>query len=41
MELAAMAKVYADLIRKGKKEISDIPKNLKKEVKSLLEGDKR
>lgn len=34
-----MAKVYADLIRKGKKTIEDVPKKLRAEVEALLEGD--
>lgn len=34
-----MAKVYADLIRKGKKTIADVPERLKAEVKKLLEGE--
>ena len=32
-----MAKVYADLIRKGKKTIDDVPKKLKEQVQTLLE----
>ena len=31
-----MAKVYADLIRKGKKTIDDVPAKLKDEVKQVL-----
>ena len=31
-----MAKVYADLIRKGIKTIDDVPKNLKDEVIAIL-----
>lgn len=31
-----MAKVYADLIRKGVKTIDDVPEALKKEVEKLL-----
>ena len=31
-----MAKVYADLIRKGLKPIDDVPKNLRAEVEALL-----
>ena len=34
-----MAKVYADLIRKGLKTIDDVPENLKATVQSLLGGD--
>ena len=32
-----MAKVYADLIKKEKKTIEDVPENLREEVRSLLE----
>lgn len=31
-----MAKIYAELIRKGKKTIQDVPKALQKAVKALL-----
>lgn len=34
-----MAKVYADLIRKGLKTIEDVPDKLKAEVKALLDGE--
>lgn len=34
-----MAKVYADLIRKGVKIIDDVPEKLRAEVQALLEGD--
>lgn len=34
-----MAKVYADLIRKGIKTIDDVPKKLKEAVKEIL-GEK-
>nr|DAP86088.1 MAG TPA: Histone chaperone [Caudoviricetes sp.] len=34
-----MAKVYADLIRKGLKTIDDVPEKLRDEVKKILEGD--
>lgn len=34
-----MAKVYADLIRKGKKTIDDVPERLRDEVRRILEGD--
>lgn len=33
-----MAKVYADLIRKGYKTIEDVPDRLKEEVQALLDG---
>lgn len=34
-----MAKVYADLIRKGYKTLDDVPEKLKAEVQEILEGD--
>lgn len=34
-----MAKVYADLIRKGIKTLEDVPDKLKKAVQALLDGD--
>ncbi|MEE1261479.1 CD1375 family protein [Ruminococcus sp.] len=34
-----MAKVYADLIMKGKKTIDDVPERLRAEVRRILEGD--
>lgn len=34
-----MAKVYADLIRKGLKTIEDVPEKLKTAVKKILNGD--
>ncbi|WP_276330539.1 CD1375 family protein [Dielma fastidiosa] len=34
-----MAKVYADLIRKGKKTIDDVPAKLKDEVQAILDAD--
>lgn len=33
-----MAKVYADLIRKGKKTLDDVPDKLKAQVKNVLES---
>lgn len=33
-----MAKVYADLIRKGKKTLDDVPEKLKAQVKDVLES---
>lgn len=36
-----MAKVYADLIRKGLKTIDDVPKALRKAVKSILEAEEQ
>lgn len=34
-----MAKIYADLIRKGLKTLNQVPKNLREAVKALLEAD--
>lgn len=34
-----MAKVYADLIRKGLKSIDDVPDVLKVAVQKILDGD--
>ena len=34
-----MAKVYADLIRKGKKTIDDVPARLRDEVQAILDAD--
>lgn len=33
-----MAKIYADLIRKGLKTIDDVPERLREEVKRILES---
>ncbi len=33
-----MAKIYADLIRKGLKTLEDVPENLREEVRKILEG---
>ncbi len=33
-----MAKVYADLIRKGLKTIDDVPEQLRDEVQAILDG---
>ena len=33
-----MAKVYAELIRKGKKTIDDVPEKLRDAVQKILEG---
>ena len=35
-----MAKVYAELIRKGLKTIEDVPNNLREAVEALLNADK-
>ena len=34
-----MAKVYADLIRKGKKTIDDVPAKFRDEVQAILDAD--
>jgi hypothetical protein len=34
-----MAKVYADLIRKGLKTIDDVPEKLRAEVQAILDTD--
>lgn len=34
-----MAKVYADLIRKGIKTIADVPEKLRKQVQKILDSD--
>ena len=34
--MSYMAKVYADLIRKGKKELEDVPEKLKEEVQKII-----
>lgn len=34
-----MAKVYADLIKKGIKTIDDVPEKLKAAVQQILDGD--
>lgn len=34
-----MAKIYADLIRKGIKTIDDVPDKLKGAVQKILDGD--
>ena len=39
--MSMMAKVYADLIRKGKNKIKDVPKELQNEVKAILAGDEK
>ena len=31
-----MAKIYADLIKKGKKTIDDVPENLREDVERIL-----
>lgn len=35
-----MAKVYADLIKKGKKTIDQVPEKLRAEVEALLAAEK-
>lgn len=34
-----MAKIYADLIRKGRKTLDDVPEVLRVQVEHLLDGD--
>jgi hypothetical protein len=34
-----MARIYADLIKKGRKTINDVPERLRAEVRRILEGD--
>lgn len=34
-----MAKIYADLIRKGIKTIDDVPEGLREEVQRILDGE--
>ena len=34
-----MAKIYADLIKKGRKTIDDVPEHLRAEVQAILDGD--
>lgn len=34
-----MAKVYADLIKKGKKTIDDVPEILREDVMKILNGE--
>ncbi len=33
-----MAKIYADLIRKGRKTMDDVPEKLQNEVRSILKN---
>ena len=35
-----MARVYADLIRKGVKTMDDVPEKLRAEVQAILDSDK-
>lgn len=35
-----MAKVYADLVRKGLKTLDDVPESLRADVEAILAGDK-
>ena len=34
-----MARIYADLIKKGRKTINDVPEHLRAEVQAILDGD--
>lgn len=36
-----MAKVYAELIRKGLKTLEDVPDKLQADVRDILKGDNR
>lgn len=36
-----MAKVYAELIRKGLKTLEDVPDKLRADVRDILKGDNR
>lgn len=36
--MSYIAKIYADLIRKNKKTIDDVPENLKNEVQEIIAG---
>ena len=38
--MSFMARVYADLIRKGEKTIDNVPTNLKAEVDEIINKDK-
>lgn len=37
--MKSMAKIYANLIRKGLKTINDVPDKLKAAVQAILDGD--
>lgn len=37
--MAAMAKIYASLITKGKKTLEDVPESIRDEVEALLTED--
>ncbi len=39
IEVKIMAKIYADLIRKGKKTIEDVPEAIREEVQRILDED--
>jgi len=39
--MSMMAQVYADLIRKGKKTIEEVPEKLQGEVRAILAGDEK
>ncbi len=36
-----MAKIYAELIRKGLKTIQDVPEKLREQVKAVLKGGEK
>lgn len=37
--MSYIAKVYVDLIRKGEKDLADVPEKIKREVQQLLDQD--
>lgn len=39
IEVKIMAKIYADLIRKGKKTIEDVPEAIREEVQRILDEE--
>lgn len=38
-EVSILAKIYADLIRKGRKTLEQVPANLRAEVEALLKAE--
>lgn len=38
--MSYMAKVYANLVRKGEKTLGDVPEKLRDEVQQLITGEK-
>ena len=39
--MSYIARVYADLLRKGEKTIEDVPENLRNEVQQLLNQEEK